>query len=101
MRRPKRKKISRRDMTEALEELGNSQGRPLEPLVSVSIASGGARALLDITEGVSRMSVDPAPTQPRAKRRATEPREREESGARDKIQRGWQRAKQEGLLTLT
>ena len=43
-------------MAEALEELGNNQGRPLEPLVSVSIASGGARALMDITEGVSRMS---------------------------------------------
>ena len=83
-------------MAEALEELGNNQGRPLEPLVSVPIANGGARALLDITEGVSRMSVDPAPSQPRAKRRATESRGREESGVRDKVERDWQRAKQEG-----
>ena len=101
LRRPKRKKISARDMAEALEEVGNDAARPLEPLVCVSIASGGARAVMDITEGVSRMSVDPAPGQPRAKRRSPESREQEEGGARDKIQRSWQRAKQEGLLTMS
>ena len=85
----------------ALEEVGNDAGRPLEPLVCVSIASGGARAVMDITEGVSRMSVDPAPGQPRAKRRSPESREQEEGGARDKIQRSWQRAKQEGLLKMS
>ena len=97
LRRPKRKKISKKALEEAVEKYENSRGRRLEPLVSVSIANGGARALLDITEGVKRMSVDPAPAQSKSKRRAAEFQEqRDSSAARDKVLRDWQRAKQEG-----
>ena len=97
LRRPKRKKISKKDLEEAVEQYENSRGRRLEPLVCVSIANGGARALLDVTEGVKRMSVDPAPAQSKSKRRAAEFQEhRDSSAARDKVLRDWQRAKQEG-----
>ena len=80
-----------------MEEYENNKGRRLEPMVCVSIANGGSRALLDITEGVKRMSVDPAPAQSKSKRRAAESREQGDcSAARNKVLRDWQKAKQEG-----
>ena len=76
---------------------GGEQARPAKPRKPAKpMKPDGDRQLLKTTDELRKLSVEEKPAQPKRKAEVEDG-----SAVRERLQQRWQRAQQEGLLTLT